>query len=114
NSEQTIPESGGQIVFGDIDLVPENDLQRGRQPIENRRLLSVTRRRGSPRLFLSFITGGKADADHTSFELCVVHNAFGSVPIDLAYGRQKRPLVWVRNELVVQKHAVTALARLLL
>ena len=54
-AKQPVSETRMQPFLGDVDLIAENQLQRLRQFADDRRLLSVPRRRGRPRLVFSVV-----------------------------------------------------------
>jgi hypothetical protein len=111
--EQPVLKRGNQSLFGDIDLVPENHLQRVRQAGDGR-LSSLTRGWGRPRLVRIFISGRKPHAHDLPAPLSIAHDRFDSRTADRAYCRQERPLIGIRNEPVIDEDAVAVLARLLL
>ena len=99
-----------QTFLADIDLIAENQLQGLRQFADDRRRLSMPRRRGRPRLFVAIVLWWQTHAEDAATSLSFPDDAFDVRPANLAHAREKRPLVCVGNEVVIEEHAVVLLA----
>jgi hypothetical protein len=74
-AEQPVSEGGDQGVFGNVDFVPQNQLQTARHFADNRRLFPLAPGRSRPRLVLFFV-GWNPHADDPPSPLGVKHDAF--------------------------------------
>ena len=110
-AKQPVSKARMQAFLGDVDLIAENQLQRRRQFADDRRLLAMPRRRGRPRLRL--LRRPVVAAARRGCGLVVRRPGRSLRPAlaDLAHAREKRPLVWPRNEVVIEEDAVVLLAR---
>ena len=109
-AKQPVSETRMQPFLGDVDLIAENQFQRLRQFADDRRLLSVPRRRGCPRLVFSVVLWRQTHAEDATASFGLLDDPFDLRSADLAHAREKRPLVGPRDEMVIEEDAVALLA----
>jgi len=114
NAEQTISKRRRQALSVDVDLISQHELQAARQLARNRGLLPAARWRRRPGLGLVFLGEWKPDANHIPRAFGVAHQILDSRTVDLPNRGEKRPLIGVGIEIVIEEQAVTPLTRLLL
>ncbi len=112
-ADQAVPKPGRESVLGDVDLVAENEFQGLRQSPTIGGALRLARRRRGPRLAFVLVRA-RAIARRRSAAAPVGladERARPATRLSLRDVGQKRPLVGMRLELVVEEDAVAALAR---
>jgi hypothetical protein len=109
-AKQPVSEAWMQSVLGDEYLIAENQIQRPRQFADDRRLFSMPRWRGCPRLIFSVVLWRQPHAEDATTSFGFPDDAFDLRPANLAHAREKRPLVCVGDEVVIEEHAVVLLA----
>src|SRR5271157_180055 len=112
-AKQAISKRGRQVLPSNIDLIRENQLQALRQPVKDR-WLTMPRRRRSPRPIIILISHSYRHADDSPLGFRIADQSFDLRPADSSQPRQKRPLVRIWLELLVDKDGISPLPRLLL
>src|SRR5271165_2014242 len=112
-AKQTISKRGRRVLPSNIDLIRENQLQALRQRLKDSRLI-MARRRRSPRPVIILISHSHRHSDDSSHGFRIADQSFDLRPTDFSQSRQKRPLVCIWLELLVDKDGISPLPRLLL
>ena len=114
DAEQAISQGWREILSGNIDLVPLYERQAARQFACNRGLFPAARWRRRPGLGLIFLGEWKPDANHIPRAFGVAYEVLDLRTASLPNRGEKRPLIGVGIEIVIEEQAVTPLTRLLL
>jgi len=114
DAEQAISQGWWQALSGDVDFVRQHEFQPGRQFACNRRLFPAARWRRCPGFGLTFLGERKPDANHVPRAFGVAHQILDLRTADPCNRREKRPLIGVWIEIVIEEQAVAPLTRLLL
>ena len=112
-AKQAISKRGRQVSLSNIDLIRKNQLQALRQRLENWWLITARRRR-SPRPIIILVGHSHRHPDDSSLGFGIADQSFDLRPADSSQRRQKRPLVRIWLELLVNKYGIFPLPRLLL
>ena len=114
DTQQSVSKTRSQAVFGDVDLVSEDQFKRTRKLAGNRWLRPATRWRRGPRCRFVILRRRKAHAKDAPTSIGVARDRFQMRALDALYGREKCPLVAVRHCLVVKEHTVAVPSGVLL
>ena len=102
------------IVLRDVDLVPQHEFQIGGNFTNYRRVFPAPGGRCGPRFGFIFVHARKSHADNAPSTFGVTYEVFDYASVYPLYRRQKRPLIGIRNHLIVEENAVAQIARLFL
>ena len=86
DTQQPVSKTRSQTVFGDVDLVAEDQFKRTRELAHNRWLRPPTRRRRGPRCGFVILRRRKAHAKNASTSICVARDPFQMPAPDALYG----------------------------
>ncbi len=86
DTQQPVSKTRHQTVFGDVDLVAEDQFKRIRKLPHNRWLSPATRGRGGPWCGFVILRGRKAHAKNASTSICVARDPFQMRAPDALYG----------------------------
>src|ERR1051326_5904351 len=109
--QQPVAELGDQCLFGDVNLAPENNLDRIRKPGDDA-LSWTSRRERRPRRICLDLVRWKPHPNDSTHPFALADDRFHVRWHNLSHARQKRPLVAIRQPLLVEEDAVPAIARM--
>ena len=113
-AKQPVAKRGHEPFFANIDLVGQDQFKLLRQGPDDGWFLGTVGRRSCPWILILLVRGHKADSNDPPSAIGEPHEGFDPRATHSRKRREECPLIFVRPELVINKHAVAPPPRRLL